>query len=275
MSVVAIPESTKAEPVATSIVARVLPAYVAAIAVAEVLVGFVDPVAGTLVDAVVLLAIVNHYAWLGSQSGTTARVPSDAAALPVLALLPILRLASVAMPVTALPEIVWYAAVGAPVLAAAWVAARVAGLKAADIGLRVPSWPAQIATAAAGVPLGLAAYWIAQPDLVGGTSGVGRGLLGGAILLMCVGLLEELIFRGLVQTVFEGALRCPGIVWSTLLFALVYASSRDPAYIAFIAAVGAAFGWCARRTGSIVGVAAAHGLLVAGLLIAWPQALPS
>lgn len=274
MSVVAIRESPEREPVVLRAdIARVLPLYVTAIAVAELLVAFVDPLAGTLVDAVVLLALVNHHAWLGSKSSTAARVPAETAVLPVLALLPILRIASVAMPLSALPEILWYAAVGAPVLAGASLAARLAGLKPADIGLRVRSWPLQIAAAAAGLPLGLAAYLIVRPGVVGGASGAGRALLAEAILLVCVGLAEELVFRGLIQTVFDGALRCPGVVWSTLLFTLVYAGSGNAAYIAFIAVVGLAFGCWVRLTGSIVGVAMAHGLLVSGLLIAWPQAL--
>jgi membrane protease YdiL (CAAX protease family) len=276
VSVVAIRESAEEQPVvAPRDVTRVLPLYVAAIAVAEILVDFVDPLAGMLIDALVLLALANHYTWAGSKHDTSSRVPGDTAVLPVLALLPILRMASLALPLTELPEILWYGAVGAVVLVAAALAARSAGLKPADIGLRVTSWPLQIATAAAGIPLGLAAYLIARPDLVPGASGAGRALLGEAILLVCVGVSEEVVFRGLIQTVFDGVLRCSGVVWSSVLFTLVYLGSGDPAYVVFIAAVGLAFGWWVRRTGSIVGVAMAHGLLVTGLLITWPQALSS
>jgi uncharacterized protein len=241
--------------------------YVAAIVVGEALIAFVAPLSGAVLYAVVLLLVVNHDAWLRARSVSGSRV------LSTLAVLPVLRIASLTMPLTELPEIAWYAAVGIPILAAAMLAGMLSGLTRADLGLVVAAWRPQAAVAATGVPLGLVAYLVAAPSPVAGTSGVAGVIAGALILLVFAGLLEELVFRGLVQTVFEGALGCPGVVWSTLLFAVMQLGARDAPLIVLMSAVGLGFGLCVRRTGSIVGVAAAHGLLATGLLIAWPRLL--
>jgi len=265
MSAAEVREREPSRHVVSRSVAAALHLYVAAIAIAEALIAFAAPLAGTVLYAFVLLIIINHDAWLRAQSA------SESGVLMTLALLPVLRIASLTMPLTELPEIAWYAAVGTPVLFAATLASLWCGLTRADIGLVLPSWRPQAAVAATGVPLGLVAYLVAEPSAVAGTSGVPGMIAGALMLFVFVGLLEELVFRGMVQTVFEGALGLPGVFWSTMLFTVMYVGARNAAFVALMAAVGLAFGWFVRRTGSIVGVAAAHGLLASGLLIAWPQ----
>jgi membrane protease YdiL (CAAX protease family) len=46
--------------------------------------------------------------------------------------------------------------------------------------------------------------------------------------------------------------------------------SRSIAVVAVFAGLGLLFGWWAGRTGSILGVAVAHGLVAAGLVVVWP-----
>lgn len=259
-----------------AVLAAAVGAYLACIAHAESVVAFGNPVAGAIVDASLILLIVSHYVLLTEGPGAaraTAEERRWVAVLPVLALLPMLRLTSVAMPLVELPERYWPMAVGAPVLVAAILVARTLGLTPALLGLRVGYWRAQLAIAAVGVPLGLVACLILRPEPPAGS--LAQLGLHVAILVVFAALGEELIFRGLVQRVFDGFMGCPGLVWSTCLSALVYLGWQSGEYVAVVAAVGLLFGWCVHRTGSIVGVAAAHGLLVVGLVVAWPHVLPT
>ena len=255
--------------------ALVVPAvvtYLAAIATAEVLVAFALPLAGAIVDATLIFVIVNHYLLLTMRAGASAADQRAAAMIAVLALVPLLRLVSIAIPLMELREIYRPIAVAVPLLAAVVLVARVLSLRPADLGLRVGSWRIQAAIACGGIPLGLVAFAILRPPVPGAS--VTQLALEVGILVTFAVLAEELVFRGLVQRVFDGFLGCPGVIWSACLFALVYLGSHVAEYVAFVAGAGVLLGWCVHRSGSIVGVIAAHGLLVAGLVAVWPQVLP-
>jgi hypothetical protein len=251
----------------------ILVLYVAAIAVAEAMVAVGSGLAAALVDGVVLFVIVSHLAWsrLGHERPESSG--DDTRILLVLAILPVLRITSLGVPLAGLPPIYWHLVISAPVLVAAHVAAKEAGLAAATIGLRIPSWRQQAAIAVAGIPLGLGAYLVVRPGVPEYSPGFGGALLAVISLTVFAAATEELVFRGLVQTVFDGVLRCPGVLWSTLLFTLFYVSSRDAGYVGYIGVVGLLFGWWARRTGSIVGVWVAHAYLLSGLVLVWPHVL--
>jgi len=255
--------------------ARVLVVYLVAIAAGEALATFVSPVSGALLDAMLIWLILNHYVLLlpGPDAVSRAVGRTEIAALPVLALVPLLRLVSLATPLKEVPETYWPAIVGGPVLLAAVLVVRSLELPRAQIGLCVASWRAQVAIAAAGVPLGLVAFLIQRPPQPAGGFDGGQLALRAFILVVFAVVTEELIFRGLVQRVFDGFLGRPGFVWSTGLSTLVYLGTQAPGYIAFIAAMGMFFGWCAQSTHSIVGVTVAHSALAVGLVVVWPYVL--
>jgi membrane protease YdiL (CAAX protease family) len=255
-------------------VVRAVLIYLVLIATAEVLVAFVSPEAGALLDAALILMIINHFVLLFgkfAQPSTPAADRRLISALAVLALLPLLRFTSLVMPFTEFPENYWLALVGGPLLLAAGLAVRTLGLTPAEVGLRLRGWPLQIAIGAAGVPLGLVAFLLQNPDAPAGSTG--DLLVKAAILVVFVAFTEELIFRGLVQRTFDGILGLPGFVWSTCLFMLVYLGSRSPGEIAFAGVVGLLFGLCVQRTQSIVGVFVAHSVLLVGLVVVWPQVM--
>lgn len=255
-------------------VVRAILTYLVLIATAEALVAFVSAEAGALLSAALILMIINHFVLLYGRfaaPGTSAADRRLISALAVLALLPLLRFESLVMPFTEFPEKYWLALVGGPLLLAAGLVVRTLGLTPAEIGLRLAGWPVQVAIGAAGVPLGLVAFLLRDPGAPAGSTG--DLVLEAVLLVVFAGLTEELIFRGLVQRTFDGVLGLPGFVWSTCLFMLVYLGSKSPGEIAFVGVVGLLFGLCVQRTGSIVGVIVAHGVLVVGLVVYWPQVL--
>jgi hypothetical protein len=81
-----------------------------------------------------------------------------------------------------------------------------------------------------------------------------------ALVLLCIGFIEELIFRGVIQ---HGAVELFGnwgIVYVSLLFAVLYIGALPIMWMAFAFVVSLYFGWVVKLTKSILGVALAHAL---------------
>lgn len=245
-------------------------AAVAAIIGAELIIAFVDPVIGVALDAVIIAGLAGH-GYVFARGGT--RAPSSPVTLACLSLslLPILRLLSLTLPANRLAEITWYEMVGAPILVVLVLLCRMDG----DLG-RLARNPGRIGVQAtialSGVPLGLLGYLIARPAPLATGSDTMNFLLGPPILIVFSGLTEELLFRGAIAVSLARiggrfmAITCPA-----LLFTAFNLDIGHTAYVPFVAAYGLAFGLAVRRTGSLWGVAAAHGILNVGLIIIWPN----
>lgn len=236
--------------------------YGAAIVVAEALLVSFGPVPSVLVHALVLIALVHHWAFV-SPAGAPA-------ALLALALLPLARILSVTMPVEGVPVLYQYAIVGAPLLLGVGFVASI--VPAAEISerLRTWSWRREVPVALSGLPLGGAAFLLLEPEAPVERTTWANLLAGSLILLAFTGFLEELLFRGLLQTSLVELFGSSGILLSALLFAAAYLGTRSPVAVAFAAVLGVLFGWIVERTGSLLGVALAHGLLSVGALLVWP-----
>jgi membrane protease YdiL (CAAX protease family) len=87
------------------------------------------------------------------------------------------------------------------------------------------------------------------------------------VVFVFVGLLEELVFRGVIQGALEPLLGAWSVAAADLLFAATYLDSGSAAYTLGMAAFGLACGWWVRRTRSVAGAAVAHGLVGVLLLV--------
>jgi membrane protease YdiL (CAAX protease family) len=285
---------------------RTLSAYVLALAAAEVVAGGVDPVAGVACDGVLLVVLLNHALVL--QRGTERdpelpaaaiarerrpllalvprlglqpveerdpKVPDAAIAgecitLLALALVPLLQILGFVMPVRGVPEVYWYALAGVPLALALAVVARLLGPDRRREVLRFSWSRREAAVVALGVPVGLVAYATVRPDTLGGSSSRGGAAAAALLLVAFAGFAEEIVFRGFVLRSLVDELGPSALVWSTLLFAGAYAGS-SLLLAAVMAAAGLAAGWWALRSGSLLGVSLAHGVVAFGALVFWPQ----
>jgi uncharacterized protein len=239
--------------------------YVAALIGAEATGAAVGAVPGAAFHAVVLFALLNTYAIAPDRPA--ARV------LPVLALVPLLRLFSLTMPSRHFAEIWWYAMVGAPLLLAAFLATRAVPVAWPGLRLGRRALPLQAAIALAGAPLGLAAYGILTPAPLISPLTAPR-LLGGAfILIVFSAFLEELIFRGLLQGAARELFGRFGLVIVSVLYASLYVGSLSAPYVGFVGVVGLMFAVAVERTGILWGAVGAHALMNIGLLLVWPTVL--
>jgi membrane protease YdiL (CAAX protease family) len=242
----------------------VVAGYALAVGGALVVQGVTAPLAGTILCAVLVVALLAHPVLAGD-----ARLDL----LVAVALVPLAAILAVAMPIEEVPRTLWPALVGVPVLLGIVLAARRlrlgrAALGVTPTGLRPLAW-----ALAAGIPLGLVVYLVLRPARI--EAGLGPAAVAGAALAVGVfaGALEELLLRGLVQPLLVGAVGARGIPWTAGLSAALYAGTRSVPVVLVAGGLSLVAGGVARRSGTIAAVALAHGTLAAGALVVWPAVL--
>jgi membrane protease YdiL (CAAX protease family) len=236
--------------------------YVFAIAGAEAVASTIGPVAGAACHAMVLVAILNDYAFAPESPGSSV--------FPCLALAPLLRLLSLTMPSRHVAEVWWYAMVGAPLLLGAFLAARAVPVTWPGLRLRKRGVPVQIAIALTGAPLGLAAYEILSPAPLVSPAAFPTFFGACVILILFSALPEEVIFRGLLQGSVRELFGVVGLVIVSGLYAALYVGSMSAEYVAFAGGVALVFAIAVDRTGMLWGAVAARALVNIGLLLVWP-----
>lgn len=192
-------------------------------------------------------------------------------ALPAaLAVVSLLRLLSLGMPFVGMPSPVRALLVSGPLLLAVVLVLRLPGMSVAALGLRPRSWWRQGLVALTGLPLGAAAALAGLP----GPDAAGDGWLqvtGFAVAWVIAAVVEELVFRGVVQQAAAAVLGRGAFLCSTAVFAAAYVGSGSATVAAV---VGLVFGVGVQLTGSVVGVAVAHALLTVSAVWWWPLLLP-
>ena len=261
-------------------------AYVVAVAAAEASLAFANVAYGLGAHALVLLMLL-CLAVLAPERAEPSAAGGKAHLdplwiLPVLALVPLLRIVSLTTPVPDLAPIYWYAATGAPMLLAVGLTMRflgrdrvreMTGIAPSRMALSALWSPVQGSIALSGVPLGLVAYLLLRPEPLEPHPGPWFFVFGALILVVFTGLTEELLFRGLLQSVFVELFGEIGVLAAALLFATMYLGTHSVSFVVFAALVGLGFGVRVRQTGSLAGVILAHGLISVELFLVWPYVL--
>jgi hypothetical protein len=237
-------------------------AYLACVAVAEILVTFAEPRLGMLAHCALLLALLYHSSRV---SGSRER-----AFLVCLAFAPLIRILSLSMPLTQFPVVYWYLFTSIPLFAAAWVAGRTLGYRWTELGLTWRGWPVQLAIGLTGVVFGALEYLILRPEPLVPALGWKQIWWPAMVLLVSTGLLEEMIFRGLLQRSACDVLGRWGVSYVALLFAVLHIGYRSAVDVLFVLAVGLFFGWTVQRTRSLLGVTLSHGLTNIVLFLIMP-----
>jgi hypothetical protein len=90
------------------------------------------------------------------------------------------------------------------------------------------------------------------------------------LLIVFTGFAEELFFRGILQAVAMPALGPWALVFTSLLFAAMQIGHLSALQVGFVFAAGLLFALLVRQSGSILGVALAHGLTNVTLFVIMP-----
>lgn len=236
--------------------------YLGLLTAAEVLTAIVEPRVGLILHALLLTSALLqsarhwdrpvHRFWLG------------------VSLAPLIRLVSLSLPLRSIPLMYWYLIVSIPLFAAVFALRRILQIPWGQMGLHGKGLPIQALMVALGPPLGMLEYQILRPvPLISGND-PGEFLLAALILLLCTGLVEELIFRGVMQQVALETVGARGLVYISAVFAALHIGYRSLADVFFVFGVALLFSWLAWRTRSIIGVSLTHGLINIWLFLIAP-----
>ncbi|KXB03948.1 hypothetical protein AKJ47_01375 [candidate division MSBL1 archaeon SCGC-AAA261G05] len=185
-------------------------------------------------------------------------------------IVPLIRIFTLAMPFWFFPEVTWYLIAAIPMLAGAVTLARYQGLGAENLGLTLNRLPIQIAVGLTGVGFGLAEYFILKPDPLVGSLSLGEIIIPILILVLGTGFVEELCFRGVIQSNAVGALgEWPGLLFASLVYAGLHIGNSIPDAL-FVFPIGLFFGLVVLQTKSILGVTLSHGIMNTFLFVVMP-----
>ncbi len=219
--------------------------------------------AGAIGDALVCLWLVNGQVFGGGGVGRGE-------VFMALALVPLLGLFGAAIPLTGISPVLRDGGVACLLLGTIWLAAGFVPLRLDRLRLPRGELRRQLGTAVAGVPLGLAGYAILQPRPLVAPGDIGA-VLGAVLVLGCLAAPSlELLFRWVLQDQLIALYGDAGLVVVNVLFAGLYLATGSAGFVALMALTGLGLSLAVRRTGTVWGAAAAHGLLTAGLLVIWP-----
>ncbi len=237
-------------------------AYLAVIALAEVVHTFVDLRLGLVLHGALLVVLLLHAA-LASE------YPYHRLLL-ALALAPLIRMSSLAVPLLRFPQLYWYLIISVPLFIGAGLTARALGLSREQLGLTIRKVPLQLLVALTGITFGIVEYNVLKLEPLIEEPTWESLMVGGAILMICTGLSEELIFRGVIQRVSVQALGRFGLVFTAMLFATLHIGWGSPLDVVFVFGVALLFGWVTESSWSLLGVTLAHGITNIVLFLVMP-----
>lgn len=254
--------------------ARAALAYLGVYALAEVLAAVLDTRFGLLIHAGLLAAIFFH--------GANVPVGPERTFFWTLWLAPLTRIYGLAQPYAGAPPLAWWALTTVPMAVAAVVALRLAGLSARDAGLnpRRRDAPVAVMMVPAGLALGFVTYLLLEPRTPGQELAFGGAVLVALVAIVNPGIVDEIVFRGVLQRGAAGLLGPGlGVLYVSLLYALVLpAGLLDRGSLTAVAitlVVGLLLGTVTVWTGSVLSATVAHASLAVGLFVVGPYVMPS
>ena len=236
--------------------------YLQLVILAEALTSLREPRLGLIIHGFLLIALL--------LQGSFERNIQRRRFLLAMALTPLVRLLSLSLPLQGRPLVSWYFMVGSLLFLASFFTARVTGLTSKRIGLTMKSLPMQVVIGLGGIILGVVEYFILQPAPLTDEFSIQAIWLPAFVLLIFTGLLEEVIFRGLLQEASIGTLGRFGLTYVAIIFAVLHFGYRSIADVIFVFVVGWVFGLIVQKTGSLLGVSLAHGLTNISLYLIFP-----
>jgi membrane protease YdiL (CAAX protease family) len=265
------PRAVGGEPPSRANVVRIA-VYTALLAGAEAVLAYYSVVLGAALHAVLVGGLLFQYLAPRTETPDASLwLEPGSSLLPVLAQLSLLRLVSVVMPTHDVPIRYVYALVGVPGLLGALLAARLVGVSWRDVGFGQRIDLRQLAIAASGPALGLVGYAVVRPTSPPDADTWSSIALTAPFLIVFVGFLEEVLFRGLLQRLASRDMGSYAVGLSSAIFGIMYLGSGSLLYTLFMAACGLLFGWWYDRDGALWSIIIAHALLAVSLLLVFPM----
>lgn len=236
--------------------------YLVALIAAEVTTILIEPRVGLVLYGTLLVLLLTQAAL---QSKTEFRQ-----LLVSLTLVPFIRIASLSLPFAEFPATVRYLLGSAQLLIAASVVAYRLGLSWRGVGLNLGKPGVQAVICGSGLVIGSIEFLFLRAGLLG-LEPIGEPVLLGALILACMALAEELVFRGVLQQAASMLLGSPAVVYVAILFTALHLGAGSWLALLLSFAVALFFGRAVASTESIVGVILARWLANILLLLVLPS----
>jgi len=237
--------------------------YLLIITAVEVVTIFFNPLWGLIGHAAMLAAVIMHSARLEDK-------PRQQLVLS-LAIVPLIRVMDLSMPLIPVSAMWRFAIVYAPLLVASIVLVRTLGYHRGEVGLTFRFAPFQLVVALTGLFLGWLEYVILKPEVALISQFTwSQVLMVGLILLASTGFVEEFAFRGVLQRGADELFGGWGIIYVSVIFALLHMGFRSWLDVLFVFGVALFFGWVVKKTGSLLGVTLSHGITNVLLFLVLP-----
>jgi membrane protease YdiL (CAAX protease family) len=238
--------------------------YLVLITAAEAITTLWEPQLGMVLHGMVLVILILHGS--STHRGVLRRF------LILLSIAPLIRILSLSLPLQklGLPLIYWYMVIGILLFLAAFIASRVTDLSGKRIGISWRQWPLQLAIGLAGLGLGYVEFQILNPGPLAAYVTWVDILTASLILMIFTGVLEEYIFRGLMQSATMQLMGKFGLIFVAILFAVLHLGYHSFIDVVFVLVVGLLFGWIVWKTQSLLGVSLAHGIANISLYVLFP-----
>jgi membrane protease YdiL (CAAX protease family) len=178
-----------------------------------------------------------------------------------LSLIPLIRILSLSIPLLHFEPIFWFLIVAVPLFAAIFTCIHIQRLDPRSMGLKIPPYrdvPLTCGVILLGVLVGMVEYYMLEPELM--LSAHASWVVPILILLICTGVIEELLFRGLLQHTFTEAVGMRGILIISVVFGFLHLGNS---WLDCVLAgeIGFIYALVVRKTGSIYGVSISHGVI--------------
>ncbi len=244
-----------------------LSGYVVAFAVAELMAARVAPMTGLWLHTGLLSALFIH--------SVSADKERESELFLAMAVLPLIRILSLAMPLWVAEQVFWFPMVNIPLIIGTVIAAQQLRYTRYQLGLRLPSLkeiPLQVLIASSGFLIGFLERQIIQPVSLSASLTPTDIIVPAISLMLFTGLSEELLFRGVLQNAAIKALSpLWGILYAAAIFGILHMGWQSYLDVAYVSVVGAFWGWVVYKTKSIFGVTIAHGIANIMLFLVLPH----
>lgn len=226
-----------------------------AIIVAELLLYMGKQEAGILLHVMIPLSLAISTMWMQESNVTFC--------LEALAMLPILRLVNISMPVFVPTMLYLYIFIYAPLIIPVFFIMRRQKITLKDLGVTLDNLYLYIPIAlVVGYLVSFGEYSIIHPgSLIPDTSALSL-LKISFVMFFFVGLVEELIFRSLLQTRLEASFgMVKGLLITALLFGMMHSGYGKVYELLVTGLAGLLIGYMFQRTRSLPLIAITHGFV--------------
>jgi membrane protease YdiL (CAAX protease family) len=273
--------------------------YLILIALAEITVAYVSPQAGIFFHIIILCLLFIHSGFINKEKMSINKLqwflikdkkkPSGlvqilinkrvklTSILLALTLVPLIRILSLVMPLSHFPRIQWFIIIGVAVYLALFVLLFQQKINIKECGLQLPTKkhiPIEVGIMLLGIPLGVAEYYILRPTPFIDSFSIGNLIVAVLILFIATGLMEEVIFRGLLQKKSTDILGVwPGIFFVTLIFAVLHIGNLSLLDILLVFSIGGLYAVVVKTTKTVLGVSISHTVVNVFLFLICPLIL--